>query len=78
MPDVPGSAWEPEQVQLCAQGLILRENGYHCEGGILYFIQSRRRVSVPFDEPLVDRTRELIHRDARNGRFGRHPAAAGR
>jgi CRISPR-associated protein Cas1 len=60
VPDVPGSAWEPEQVQLCAQGLILRENGYHCEGGILYFIQSRRRVSVPFDDPLVDRTRGLI------------------
>lgn len=60
VPDVPGNAWEPEQVQLCAQGLILRENGYHCEGGILYFIQSRRRVSIPFDERLVDRTRDLI------------------
>lgn len=62
VPDVPGGAWEPEQVQLCAQGLVLRENGYHCEGGILYFIQSRRRVSVPFDEPLVERTRELIRK----------------
>ncbi len=60
VPDVPGSAWEPEQVQLCAQGLILRENGYQCEGGILYFIESRRRVSVPFDDALVNRTRELI------------------
>lgn len=52
VPDVPGGAWEPEQVQLCAQGLILRENGYHCEGGFLYFVDSRRRVSIPFDEPL--------------------------
>ena len=60
VPDVKGGAWEPEQVQLCAQGLILRENGYACEGGILYFIGSRRRVSVPFDESLVDRTRELL------------------
>ena len=60
VPDVPGGAWEPEQVQLCAQGLILRENGYHCEGGILYFIESRRRVSIPFDERLVERTRELV------------------
>lgn len=59
VPDVPGGAWEPEQVQLCVQGLILRENGYHCEGGILYFIESRRRVSIPFDDALVDRTREL-------------------
>jgi CRISPR-associated protein Cas1 len=60
VPDVPGQAYEPEQVQLCAQGLVLRENGYHCEGGILYFIESRRRVSIPFDEPLVARTRELL------------------
>ena len=60
VPDVPGNAWEPERVQLCAQGLILRENGYQCEGGILYFIESRRRVSVHFDDELVDRTRELL------------------
>jgi CRISPR-associated protein Cas1 len=60
VPDVPGNAWEPEQVQLCAQGLILRENGYQCEGGILYFIESRRRVSIAFDDVLVNRTRELI------------------
>ena len=50
VPDTEGGAWEPEQVQLCAQGLILRANGYACEGGILYFIGSRRRVSVPFDD----------------------------
>lgn len=61
VPKTDGGAWEPECVQLCAQGLILRDNGYHCEGGILYFIESRRRVSIPFDERLVDRTRELIH-----------------
>ncbi len=60
VPDVPGQAWEPEQVQLCAQGLILRENGYLCEGGILYYIDSRKRISIPFEEPLVDRTRELL------------------
>ena len=60
VPDVPGQAWEPEHVQLCAQGLILRENGYLCEGGILYYVDSRKRISIPFDEPLVDRTRELV------------------
>ena len=29
-PDVPEGAYEPELVQLCAQGLILRENGFDC------------------------------------------------
>ena len=60
VPNVPGGVWEPEQVQICAQGLVLRENGYHCEGGIIYFIESRRRVSVPLDEDLVERTRRFI------------------
>jgi CRISPR-associated protein Cas1 len=39
--------------------LILRENGYLCEGGIIYYIESRRKVSIPFDDALVERTREL-------------------
>jgi CRISPR-associated protein Cas1 len=73
VPDVPGGAWEPERVQLCAQGLILRENGYQCEGGILYFIDSRRRVSIPFDDELVDRTRELLGQMRAMATEGRMP-----
>ncbi len=61
VPDVPENAWEADRVQVCAQGLILRENGYLCEGGILYYAESRRRVSVPFDDALVDRTRDLLN-----------------
>lgn len=70
VPDLPEGAWEPERVQLCAQGLILRENGYQCDGGVIYYCESRRRVRVPFDEPLVARTRELV-------RTLRETAAAG-
>ncbi len=58
-PHLAQGAWEPERVQLCAQGLILRENGYRCEEGVLYFTSSRERVRVAFDEELVRRTREL-------------------
>mgnify|MGYP005846569857 FL=1 len=47
-------------MQLCAQGLVLRANGYHCEAGILYYVESRRRVAIPFDDRLVERTRELV------------------
>lgn len=32
----PHGPWEPELVQLCAQGLVLRENGYRCDEGVLY------------------------------------------
>jgi CRISPR-associated protein Cas1 len=59
-PDVPERAWEPERVQLCAQGLILEENGYACEGGILYFVESKQRVPVPFDAALRARTLQLL------------------
>lgn len=58
-PDLPEGAYEPERVQLCAQGLILRENGYQCDEGVIYFVGSRRRVVIPFDEALVELTRQL-------------------
>ncbi len=60
LPDVPEGAYEPERVQLCAQGLILRANGYDSCEGILYFIESRRRVVIPFTDELIARTRELV------------------
>lgn len=59
-PDRPEGAWEPDRVQVCAQGLILREAGYHSDAGVLYFLQSKRRVPVVFDDILVARTRELV------------------
>lgn len=74
LPDVPEGAYEPERVQLCAQGLILRANGYTSDEGILYFIESRRRVVIPFTDELIARTRELVmlFRDTAN--VGRLPA----
>lgn len=59
-PDLPERAWEPERVQLCVQGLLLREAGYSCEAGELYFAEVRRRVVVAFDEELVERTLVLV------------------
>ena len=59
-PDVPEGAWEPERVQVCIQGLLLRANGYTCNEGMLYFVESRQRVTVPFDDTLVSRTKELL------------------
>ncbi len=59
-PHTPQGAWEPERVQLCLQGLLLREQGFICERGVLYFVGSRERVEIPFDEALIARTRELI------------------
>lgn len=59
----PG-AWDPERIQLCVQALVLRENGYRCEEGVLFFWKTRQRVRVPIDEELLRLTEETI-REAR-------------
>lgn len=60
VPAVPGNAYEPERVQLCLQGLLLKANGFQCGEGVLYFVGSKRRVSVLFDATLEKRTLELL------------------
>lgn len=59
-PDVPEGAFEPERVQLCLYGLLLREAGYTVTKGELYFAASRQRVEIPFDDALVARTLALV------------------
>jgi len=58
-PHATKGAWEPERVQVCVQGLLLREHGYECDEGVLYFAGSRERVTVRFDDELVNRTLQL-------------------
>jgi CRISPR-associated protein Cas1 len=70
-PEIPARAWDPERVQICAQALILRENGYQCDQGVIYYAGSRTRVAVPIDDELVNRT--LAFRDQ-----ARQVAAEGR
>jgi len=60
-PHVAAGAYDPERVQLCAQGLLLREHGFECEEGVLYFAESRERVRIAFDEALVEQTLSAIH-----------------
>ncbi len=55
-PHVARGAYDPERVQLCVQGLILREHGYTCDEGLLYYVKSRERVKVVFDEELEQLT----------------------
>lgn len=60
VPDTPARAWDPERVQLCLQGLILRDNGYVCDRGVLYFAGSRTRVEVVFDAELIAATEAAV------------------
>ncbi|NWG12447.1 MAG: CRISPR-associated endonuclease Cas1 [Acidobacteria bacterium] len=52
--------WPSDKVQLAVQGLILRDNGYRCEEGLVFYHGTRQRVRVAFDEALMADTVRLI------------------
>lgn len=60
VPDNKDKSWESERIQLMAQGLLLREAGFACESGILYYAGSRKRVEISFTSELEERTRFLL------------------
>ena len=60
-PHVPKGAYDPERIQLCVQGLILEEHGYTCNEGVLYFVESKERVRVAFDDELRTLTHNAVN-----------------
>lgn len=60
VPDIPAKAWDADRVQVCAQGLVLRDNGYACNGGAIYYVESKTKVPVEFNEALIEQTRQAI------------------
>lgn len=66
-------AWDTDQVQLAVQALALRENGYRCEEGVIYYVATKQRVRVPIDEALVAETLEALAAARRTAESGRLP-----
>ncbi len=58
-PDGP-LAWQADRVQVCAQALILRDNGYTCDEAVIYYDSTRQRVRVAITEELVAETLEAL------------------
>ena len=54
--------WPADRAQLAVQGMVLRENGYRCEEGIVYYRKTGQRVRVALDDALVAETEALIAR----------------
>ena len=44
--------WDTVKMQLGLQCLILRENGYRCDAGILYYRQTRQRIQLDYTPEL--------------------------
>lgn len=51
---------DPERVQMAVQALVLRENGYDCEEGVIYYAESKQRVTVPLDSGLLEETLAIV------------------
>lgn len=73
-PHTVRGVYDPERVQLCAQGLLLREHGYICDEGAIYYVASKERVGVPFDDELLTLTRNAIAELRAMAAGGRIPA----
>ena len=53
--------WDNDAVQLCAQGLLLEEElGRRIDHGVMFYIGTRERVEVPFDDELRAKTLAAI------------------
>ena len=53
-------AWDPERIQICVQALVLRENGFACDEGVLFFWETRQRVRIAIDDELIQLTLSAI------------------
>lgn len=53
-------AWDADRVQLAVQALVLRDNGYSCDEGVIYYVSTKQRVRVPIDEVLVTQTLQAL------------------
>lgn len=60
--ELAGDAWPNDQIQLCAQGLLLRSNGFPSTYGYLFYRGNKKRIRVDFSEDLISATTEIIER----------------
>ena len=66
--------WPSDRIQIAIQILILRENGYKCDEGVVFYRATRQRVRVVVDEALVRETEATITEAWRVARSSEIPA----
>ncbi|MDZ4798570.1 MAG: CRISPR-associated endonuclease Cas1 [Bryobacteraceae bacterium] len=52
--------WPADRAQLAVQAIVLRENGYSCDEGVLYYQGTKQRVRVPITEEVITETAAAI------------------
>ncbi len=61
-PSVPEGALLEHRAQLCCQVLLLREQGYTCDHGEIYYAEDKRRVVIAITDELIAITHAAIAR----------------
>jgi CRISP-associated protein Cas1 len=52
--------WPTDRVQLALQGIILRENGYRCDDGVIFYQGTKQRVRVEFTDAVLAEAEEAV------------------
>jgi CRISPR-associated protein Cas1 len=52
--DAGNELWDTDKMQLGLQALILRDNGYTCNEGVIYYRTTKQRVRLPITPELED------------------------
>lgn len=52
--------WPSDRIQIAAQALVLRDNGYSCNEGVLYYAGTKQRVRIAIDNSLIAEAEEQI------------------
>ena len=74
VPDTPERTHLEHRVQVCAQALLLRANGYECTRGAVYYMGSKQRIAVAIDAQLEAETLRLLDDFRRTASSGSIPA----
>ena len=67
-------AWPADLAQIAAQAIVLRDNGYLCDEGLLFYYETRQRVRVPITDALVSQIRATVEGARTLARAGHIPA----
>ena len=59
-PNTSTKWYDSNMVQVCAQALLLRANGYECTKGILYYVASKERVEIAFTDEMIVMTLQAV------------------
>ncbi|MCC7087076.1 MAG: CRISPR-associated endonuclease Cas1 [Pirellulales bacterium] len=66
-------AWDTDRTQLAVQALVLRDNGYQCDEGVIYYVTTKQRARVAIDETLVSQTLDALRQARETAESGRIP-----